>query len=144
MSKVGFFSFKEQIPSPRGEGENAYVRTLRENTIGSNLTNEAFFSLLPPKRRVENRHLLQNRRPFQSSYSFGLSGWNIRQSLSNILSWKEHSSILEQRLELETGDRDRCVVLLVLKLLNTVETGVEEEETCVGLMSRETGVGNDS
>ncbi|CAL9024691.1 unnamed protein product [Prunus brigantina] len=37
--------------------------------------------------------------------------------------WSEHSSILEQRLELEIGDRDRCGVLLVLKSLSTVETG---------------------
>ncbi|CAL8172982.1 unnamed protein product [Prunus armeniaca] len=58
--------------------------------------------------------------------------------------WSEHSSILEQRLELETGDHDRCAVLLVLKSLSTVEIGVEEEEKCVGLTSRETGVGNDS
>ncbi|CAL8167465.1 unnamed protein product [Prunus armeniaca] len=111
MSKVGFFSFKEQIPSPRGEGENAYVRTLRENTIGSNLT-------VASKAIVTVQFLIR-------SFWFGLSGWNIRQFLSNILSWKEHSSILEQRLELETGDRDRCVVLLVLKSLSTVETWVD-------------------
>ncbi|CAL8118684.1 unnamed protein product [Prunus armeniaca] len=76
--------------------------------------------------------------------TFGLSGRNIRQSLSKVLSWKKHSSILEQRLELETGDHDRCAVLLVLKSLSTVKTGVGEEEKCVGLTSRETGVGNDS
>ncbi|XP_016649738.1 PREDICTED: uncharacterized protein LOC103331664 [Prunus mume] len=77
-------------------------------------------------------------------FSFGLSSLNICQSLSNVLSWNEHLSILEQRLELETGDRDRCAVLLVLKSLSTVEIRVEEEEKCVGLTSRETGVGNDS
>ncbi|CAL9024602.1 unnamed protein product, partial [Prunus brigantina] len=96
-----------------GSGENAYVRTLRENTVGSNLTaaSKAIASV-------------------KSVRVFYIIIFVVRSF------WSEHSSILEQRLELETSDRDRCAVVLVLKSLSTVEIGVEEEENCLGLTSR--------